>query len=166
MKFITLVVCLLLLAGCASAPQLKYEKQTFTPPPKSEEYKLPTIDFGDPPKPIFLAKQSDGNWKEVAKEQGELIAYTSKEHDKIVVRIQYYKEMTPKLVDLVNIHIKRDNLLIDLVVDQQTAKEIYRELLVDVQNQAKSDKNWNTAEKGGLWAIIIGQLIAIFSLAL
>jgi len=166
MKFITLIVCLLLLAGCASVPQLKYEKQPFTPPPKSEEYKLPSIDFGDPPKAIFLAKQSDGNWKEVTKEQGELIAYTSKEHDKIVVRIQYYKEMTPKLVDLVNIHIKRDNLLIDLVVDQQTAKELYRELLVDVQNQAKSDKGWNTAEKGGLWAIIIGQLIAIFSLAL
>ncbi len=164
MKKLLILTIFLFLFGCATTEQLKYERQTFTPPQKTEEYKLPSIDFGEAPKPIFLAKLKDGNWKEVSREEGTLIAYTSKEHDKIVIRLQYGKEIIPKLVDLINIQVRRGNVLVDVVMDQQTAKELYRELLVDVQNKAKSDKAWDTTEKGALWLVILGQLIAIISL--
>jgi len=163
MKKLLMLVCVLFLSACATTGQLKYEKQPFTSPPKSEEYKLPPDPFAslEPPKPIFLAKQKDGTWKEVPKDQGEVIAYFPKEHDKIVLRLQYYKELTPELVKLVNIQIKRGNVLIDLVVDQQVAKELYRELYIETYNLAKSDKMWNGVEKAGLWAVIIGQLILL-----
>lgn len=90
------------------------------------------------------------------------MAFTSKELGKITLRIGYLKEVSAELEKLVNIHIQRENLLITIIVDQQTAKEIYREIVVDLQNLNKEQ----SLEKVGSWAIILGQLAVILGLAL
>jgi hypothetical protein len=159
-KLLTLLAVLSILAGCATT-QIKYEKQPFTVIPKVEAYKLPPDPFTEPPVPIFLKKDATGNYIFCQKEEAELVAFTSKELGKITLRIGYLKEISSELEKLVNIHIQRENLLITIIVDQQTAKEIYRELIVDLQNYSKGQ----SLEKTGQWAIIIGQLAVILGLA-
>jgi len=157
-----LLLVTFILIGCATEP-IKYEKQSFTPPPKQEEYKLPADPFANVPAPVFiyLKKDTDGRYIVSSKEEVEVYAFTPTELQKITLRISYLKEVNTQLVDLVNIQIRRGNVLIDLFVDQQIAKELYREINVDLQNQMKHDKAWNTVEKGGLWAIIIGLIIEL-----
>ncbi len=159
-KVIVLLAGLLLLTGCATT-QLKYEPHSFTPIPKVEAYKLPEDPFKEPPVPVYLKKDTSGKYITCQKEEAELVAYTGKELNKIVLRLEYLKTVNADLEKLVNIHIQRENVLIDIVTDQNTAKEIYREILVDLQNQIKGQK----IDQAGQWVIIIGQLIAIIGLA-
>lgn len=162
MKLLILVITLAILTGCAST--IKYEKQPFTPIPKVEPYVLSADPFTEPPVPIYLKKGDrfdEQKYVLCPKEEAEVIAFTSKELNKITLRIAYLKDLNSDLVKLVNIHIQRENVMIDIITDQNTAKEIYRELLVDLQNASK----WKSAEKVGLWTIIIGQLVTIFKLA-
>jgi len=159
-KLLVLLVALFILAGCATT-QLKYEKQDFITPPKVEVYKLPLDPFTEPPVPIFLNKDTAGKYILCQKEEAELVAYTSKELGKITLRIAYLKEVNSNLERLVNIYIQRENVMIDIITDQQTAKEIYRGLIVDLQNQNKGQ----SVEKVGMWAIMIGQLAVILGLA-
>ena len=105
-------------------------------------------------------------YKVVPKEEGELICYTAKEHDKIVLRISYYKEVVPALVRLVNIQIDLNNAHVQLVIDEELAKELYKQFWMDTENKRLSDKRWDTLEKGGLWAIILGQLVALIATSL
>ena len=164
MKLISLILVCLFMAGCA-AP-LKYEPPKPLDIPKIPEYKLPTDPFQGtaPPVKIFLKKQG-GTWVECPKEEGQIIAYTPKEHDKIVLRIQYYNQLVPQLERLVNVNIQIANQTITLVIDQQLAKEVYKELWIDVQNARNHDKNMFGLEKGGLYAIIIGLIIEAAILA-
>lgn len=159
-KLFLIFVALIILSGCATNP-IKFEPKKFEPPQKIEPYKIPEDPFKEPPIAIFLKKLPDGNYKIVSQDQAELTAYTAKEHNKIVLRITYYKELVPKLENFVNIHIQMYNKSIDLMVDQNLAKELYRELYVEMYNKNKSDNRWNVVEKGGLWAVIIGQLILL-----
>lgn len=158
-KLLLLFVGLLFLAGCAGT-QLKYEPHSFTPIPKVEAYNLPEDPFKEPPVPVYLKKDTSGKYITCQKEEADLVAYTGKELSKIVLRLEYLKTVNADLVRLVNVRIQRENILIDIVTDQNTAKEIYRELIVDLQNQ----NSGKSIEKAGLWVIIIGQLIAICGL--
>ncbi len=159
MKKLLLLLVAVLSVSCA--PLMKYEPPKIDPPKKMEHYQLPPDPFKDleAPKPIFLAKDENGLWKEVPKEQGTLIAYFPKEHDKIVLRLQYYKEIVPQLVNFVNVVIELNNARIELQVDERLAKEVYKQLWIDTQNNRITDQRWDTVNKAGMYAIIIGLLI-------
>jgi hypothetical protein len=62
-------------------------------------------------------------------------------------------------VRLVNIQIDLNNAHVQLVVDEELAKEIYHQLFVDAMNKNITDSRWSSLEKGGLYAIILGLLI-------
>jgi len=166
-KIIVLLILALFVVSCA--PALKYEPPKISMDralQKQKYYELPTDPFANttPPKAIYLAKE--GNyWKEVPKEQGELICYTEMEHDKIVLRISYYKEVVPALVRLVNIQIDLNNAHVQLVIDEELAKELYKQFWIDTENKRLNDSRWNSLEKGGMWAIIIGQLLALIAIS-
>lgn len=164
MKIIVAVLCLLLLVGCA-AP-LKYEPPKPLDIPKIPAYQLPPDPFKDVPPPvqIFLKKEG-GKWIECSKAEGQIIAYTPKEHDKIVLRIQYYNQLVPQLENLVNVHIKIANSEIDLIIDQQLAKEVYKEMWIDTTNAKNRDATLFGLEKYGLYGIIIGLIIEAAVLA-
>ena len=158
-KLLGILVILSFLVSCT--PLMQYTPPKLDPPKKIERYKLPVDPFKDlePPKPIFLAKTEDGNWKEVPKEQGIIIAYFPKEHDKIVLRLQYYKEILPQMEQLVNVYIELNNIRVEIQMDEKLAKEVYKQLWIDAQNGRITDQRWDTANKAGMWAIIIGLLI-------
>jgi hypothetical protein len=164
--FACLVLAFCLVLGCAH--QVEYKPPVITPTPPIPRYTLPPDPFAtvDPPKPIFLAQQSDGTFKEVPKGESTVIGYTAREHDKIVLRLQYYKELVPQLERMVNVYIEINNVRIQLQMDEQLAKEVYRKLWIDTTNQANSDKMWAGVQDAGQWAIIIGQLAVILGLAL
>lgn len=168
MKKCLVFACLVLalLVGCAH--QMEYKAPEIKAAEPFPKYVLPPDPFAkvDPPKPIFLAQQADGTFKEVPKNEATILGYTAKEHDKIVLRLQYYKELVPQLEHLVNVYIEINNVRIQLQVDEQLAKEVYKKLWIDTANQAANDKMWTGIQDAGQWAIIIGQLIAILSLAL
>jgi hypothetical protein len=160
MKKIAILLAILFLAtGCAT--QIPYTKQVFTPPPKADSYKLPADPFTGVPAPtmIYLKKDATGKYVVCPKEEVELYAFTSTELGKITIRLNYYKDERPQLENLVNLHIQRENLLIDLIVDQNVLKELLREMNVDLQNKINSDKMWWSVEKGGYIAVILGMLI-------
>jgi hypothetical protein len=154
------VLLLLVVSGCATV-QEKYEPRPFTPPVKVPEYKLPVDPFANtsPPEMIFLRKDTSGKFVVCPKEEAELSAFTAKELQKITIRLQYYKTITSQLEDLVNIHIRRENVLIEVIIDQNILKELNREMVVDLRNKMSSDQFWNKLEKGGYVAVIIGLLI-------
>ena len=160
-KILVLLILVFFIASCA--PLMKYEPPKISMDKalqKQKHYELPTDPFAnvEPPKAIFLAKEGQ-LWKEVPKEQAELICYTAREHDKIVLRISYYKEIVPALVRLVNIQIDLNNAHVQLVVSEELAKEIYHQLFVDAMNKNITDSRWSSLEKGGLYAIILGLII-------
>src|SRR4030042_3298414 len=157
--FLLPVFCLFL-AGCAATNKLTYEPIKIAPPPKSQPYVLPSDPCKGtaPPEAIFLKQQPDGTFQKVSPEQADVIGYVEKEHNKIVLRLSYYKELVPQLEKLVNIHIEIENRQIDLIINQDLLKELYRQLYIEVHNQGITDKQWGTLEKGGLWLIILGQL--------
>jgi len=166
---ILLILGVFLIASCA--PMMKYEPPKISMDralQKQKHYELPTDPFAnvEPPKAIFLAKADGQYWKEVPKEQAELICYTAREHDKIVLRISYYKEVVPALVRLVNIQVDLNNAHVQLVIDEELAKELYKQFWIDTENKRISDKRWEGLEKGGMWAIIIGQLLALIAISL
>ncbi|OGM09305.1 hypothetical protein A2Z67_05180 [Candidatus Woesebacteria bacterium RBG_13_36_22] len=172
-KIIMLILLLVFCVGCAhmtyEPPKVTMERSL----QKQKHYELPSDPFAgtEPPKAIFLAKADGVNlpgnfYKVVPKEEGELICYTAKEHDKIVLRISYYKEVVPALVRLVNIQIDLNNAHVQLVIDEELAKELYKQFWMDTENKRLSDKRWDTLEKGGLWAIILGQLVALIATSL
>lgn len=167
-KLLGLLVILFLLLACT--PLMRYEPPKITMDKalqKQKHYELPTDPFAnvEPPKAIFLARaEGQQLWKEVSKEQAELICYTAREHDKIVLRISYYKEIVPALVRLVNIQIDLNNAHVQLVVSEELAKELYKQFWIDTENKRIADKRWDSLEKGGMWAIIIGQLIALIAM--
>ncbi len=163
-----MLILALFVVSCA--PALKYEPPKMTMDralQKQKYYELPPDPFAnvEPPKAIFLAKTDGGLWKEVPKEQGELVCYTAREHDKIVLRLSYYKEVVPALVRLVNIQIDLNNAHVQLVIDEELAKELYKQFWIDTENKRINDNRWNSLEKGGMWAVIIAQLIAMIALA-
>jgi hypothetical protein len=173
-KILVLLILVFFIVSCA--PALKYEPPKISMDralQKQKYYELPPDPFANtaPPKAIYLAK-ADGvtslpgqYWKEVPKEQGELICYTEREHDKIVLRISYYKEVVPALVRLVNIQIDLNNAHVQLVIDEELAKELYKQFWIDTENKRLNDSRWNSLEKGGMWAIIIGQLLALIAVS-
>lgn len=164
-KFVICLLGVLLLAGCATS-HMKYEPPKIEPPKKLEHYRLPPDPFAkiEPPQAIFLKKQGSV-WVECAKEEAILVAYTAREHDKIVLRLGYYKEILPRMEQLINVFIDMNNARIELQVDQQLAKELYKQMWIDVENRRIDEKFWNNLEKAGNWAIIIAQLIAIIAIA-
>ena len=167
-KILVLLILVFFISSCA--PMMKYEPPKISMDralQKQKYYELPTDPFANvlPPKAIFLAKTESGLWKEVPKEQGELICYTEREHDKIVLRISYYKEVVPALVRLVNIQIDLNNAHVQLVIDEELAKELYKQFWIDTENKRLNDSRWNSLEKGGMWAIIIGQLLALIAVS-
>jgi len=164
MKKLLILLCIFVMV-VSCAPLMKYEPPKIERPPKIEPYVLPPDPFAtlDPPKPIFLARLDSGLFKEVPKEEATIIAYVTKEHDKIVIRLQYFKELVPALVKLVNVNIDIANGYITLQVDQQLAKEVYKQLYIDMANKNIVDERWNNLEKGGYWVIILAQLIALIS---
>jgi hypothetical protein len=147
----------------------------YTPPkplelPRIPAYQLPPDPFKDVPAPIqiFLKKSATGypyNYEVCPKEEAEIIAYTPKEHDKIVLRIQYYKEIVPQLENLVNVHIRIANSEIDLIIDQQLAKEVYKEMWIDTTNAKNKQSSQFGLEKYGLYGVIIGLIIEAAILA-
>lgn len=174
-RMLVLLIFVFFIVSCA--PLMKYEPPKISMDralQKQKYYELPADPFVnvEPPKAIFLAR-ADGitglpgkYWKEVPKEQGELICYTAREHDKIVLRISYYKEVVPALVRLVNIQVDLNNAHVQLVIDEELAKELYKQFWIDTENKRISDKRWDSLEKGGMWAIIIGQLLALIATSL
>jgi len=164
-KFLLVILAAMLISGCAT---MKYEPPKLDLVKKIPEYKLPEDPFvaAGPPVPLFLKKDTTGKWIECSKEEAIVIAYIPKEHDKIVLRIQYLKDINAALVRLVNIHIDITNVKSELERDQLLRAEIYKEMWTDAVNQGIISKTWNDVEKGGLTAIIIVQIIAILGLAL
>jgi hypothetical protein len=165
-KIIAFIFLVLSLVSCA--PMMTYTPPKIETPEKMEHYQMPPDPFEGmtAPQPIFLAKATGINlpgtyWREVPKEQAELTCYTAKEHDKIVLKLSYYKEIVPALVRLVNIHIDLNNAHIQLIVDENLAKELYKQFWIDTENKRIADSRWSSLEKGGLWAIILGQLITL-----
>ena len=165
-KVVCLVLCLVFLVACA--PALEYKAPDIKPVPPIPKYILPPDPFAtvDPPKPIFLAQQKDGMFKEVAKAEATIIGYTAKEHDKIVLRLQYYKELVPQLERMVNVYIEINNVRIQLQVDEQLAKEVYRKMWIDTTNEAARQKMLSGIQDTGQWAVIIAQLAIILGFAL
>lgn len=164
-KYFALLIVLLGVVACSST--IKYERQAFTPPPKVESYKLPASPLSEMSAfdLVFIKKDSAGRYVTCPKAEAELTAFTAKDLNKVTLTIQYYKEMTPQLENLVNLHIQRENLLIDFIIDQNFLKELLREFNVDLQNKAASDKTWWNVEKGGYWGVIIGLIIEAAILA-
>lgn len=163
-KFTVLITVLaMLFFFSACAPLMKYEPPKMEPPKKLEQYSLPPDPFvgAEVPKAMYLTKLEDGTFKVVPKEESTIVAYTVKEHDKIVLRLQFYKELTPALVKLINVHVDIANAHLQLQVDQELAKELYKQFWIDAENKRIVDKRWDSLEKGGYWAIILGQLIAL-----
>jgi hypothetical protein len=160
-KWIALALILVWITACAG-PKMTYTPTPFTPPVKSPEYKLPPDPAaGIPaPEPIYLKKDAaTGKYVICKKEEVELYAFTSKELNKITIRLDYYKNVLPQLENLVNIHIQREGVLIDLLVDKNVAKELFKELYVEMYNKNITDKNMFNMEKGGYIAVILGILI-------
>jgi len=161
-----LLIVTVIIGGCAT---MKYEAPKLDPVKKIEAYKLPEDPFAnvEPPIPIFLKKDETGKkWIECSKEEAIIVAYIPREHDKIILRIQYLKDINTSLVRLVNVHIDIVNVRAELERDQLLAKEVYKQMWIDAVNQGIVTKTWNDVEKGGLTAIIIVQIIAILALAL
>ena len=166
-KWIALAMILFWITGCAGT-KLVYTPQPFTPPAKSPEYKLPpdpTAGIPAPTPTTYFKRDATGKWVECPKEQAELSAFTSKELNKITIKLEWVKTILPQLEGNINLHIQHENNLIDIIVDKNTAKEIYRELYVEMYNKALSDKNLFNVEKGGYIAVIIGLLIEAAILA-
>ena len=159
-KWIVLLVLFLFVTGCAGT-QIKYEAQPFTPPPKSEAYKIPADPFtGIPlPEPTYLKKDSSGKYIVCKKEEAEVAAFTTKDIHNLTIRIVYYRDLNVALENQINLHIQRENLLINFVIDVNILKELYRQMNVDLQNKVSSDKMMFNLEKGGYIAVIIGMLI-------
>jgi hypothetical protein len=164
-KYLVLLVILFALTACAQT--IKYKRQPFTPPKKAEAYKLPASPLSEMSAfdLVFIKKDPIGRYVTCPKAEAELTAFTAKDLNKVTLTIQYYKEMAPQLESLVNLHIQRENLLIDFIVDQNFLKELLREWNVDIQNKAASDKTWWNVEKGGYWGVIIGLIIEAAILA-
>jgi len=165
-KFLLLLLMLVIVGGCAT---MKYEPPKLDPVRKIEAYRLPEDPFvaSGPPIAIFLKKdETEKKWVECSKEEAIIIAYIPREHDKIVLRIQYLKDINSFLVRLVNIHIDLVNIRAELERDQLLRGEVYKEMWIAAVNQGIKTKTWNDLEKGGLAAIIIVQIIAILALAL
>jgi hypothetical protein len=165
-KLFFVLLAIIFVSGCAT---MKYEAPKLDPVKKIEPYKLPESPFAnvDPPTPVFLKKDEVGNkWVGCSKEEATLIAYVSKEHDKIVLRIQYSNDIIELLVRLVNVHISIANSRAELERDQLLAKEVYKQMWVDEVNRGAITKTYNDVEKGMLTAVIITQIIAILALAL
>lgn len=158
------------------------QKFTYTPPKiepvkKYEHYNVPADPFAnvEPPVPIFLCKNGggvdkDGNkfdsYRSCEKALSTVIAYVPREHDKIVLRIGYYKELVPALVRLVNVYIEIANVKGELINDQMLAKEVYKQMWVDTENKRISEADKAMLEKFGLLGLSIAQVIAILALAL
>jgi hypothetical protein len=139
---------------------VKYEPLKFNPPAKAEAYKLPPDPFANipAPVPIYLKKDATGKYITCKAEEADIVAFTGKDLNTITIRITYFKNLMPQLENLVNLHIQRENGLIDLIIDQNILKEFYREMNVEWQNKAHKDKILGDIEKAGLWLVIIGQL--------
>jgi hypothetical protein len=163
-KLLFILLVIVFVSGCAT---MKYEAPKLDPVKKIEHYKLPENPFTEPPIPIFLKRDDTGTkWVQCSKEEATLNAYIAKEHDKIVLRIQYSDEIISHLVRLVNVHIDMINVKAELERDQLLAKEVYKQMWVDEVNRGAVAKTYNDIEKGMLTAVIITQIIAILSLAL
>jgi hypothetical protein len=166
-KFILVLLALVLLSGCAA--QMKYTPPVIPKPEKLPAYLPPPDPTAqlEPLKPIFLKRDPvDSNkWVVCDKAESILIAYFPQEHDKIVLRVQYLKDINVALVKLVNVYIEINNIRVELQLDHQLAKEVYKQLWVDTENKLANTKLLGNVEKGGLAAIIVAQLIAIISLA-
>ena len=167
-KFIMLLLVFLVLVGCAE--QMKYTPPVIPKPEKIPAYvppEDPTVKL-EPPKPLFLKRDPNDplKWVECKKEEAILIAYFPQEHDKIVLRLQYLKSMNDSLVKLVNVYIDINNIRIELQMDHQLAKEVYKQMWIDSENRLSSQKLLGNVEKAGLAAVIVAQLIAIIALAL
>jgi len=160
---LTALVVFVLLTGCAS--QLKYTPPTINAPEKLPAYVPPDDPTAklEPPKPFFLKRdpKDPQKWVMCDKSEGIVLAYFPVEHDKIVLRIQYLKEMNKLLVDLVNVNIQISNVKSELIVNQQMAKEVYKEMYVDIYNQYYNEKMQGNVEKAGLLLVILGQLAAL-----
>lgn len=179
-NLVTLVVAVLILItfGSACTPMLKYEPPKIEHPKKIEAYQIPEDPFAkvEPPKPLFLCKTSGGisageekpfyAYKECDRNEATIIAYIPKEHDKIVLRLSYYKELVPALTRLINVYIEIANVKGDLIYDHMTAKEVYKQMWVDVENRRTMEADRALLEKVGLITLTLGQLAAILALAL
>ena len=165
-RFYLLLIVLFVLVSCATT-QKTYTPQVFTPPTKSPEYKLPEDPFANIPAPvsIFLKKDSSGKYVLCSKEEAEIVGFTGKELNKIVLRLDYYKTQLPQVAQLVNLHIQREDLLINLIVDQNILKELFREMYIEAYNKGESQQFWNKVQQGGYWAMIIALVIEIAMLA-
>jgi hypothetical protein len=166
-KFVLVLLAVILLSGCVS--QMKYTPPVIPKPEKIPAYVPPDDPTAklEPPKPVFLKRdpKDPNKWVPCDKAEGILIAYYPVEHDKIVLRLQYLKEMNTSLVKLVNVYIDINNIRVELQLDQQLAKEVYKQMWIDSENRLANDKLMNDLEKGGLAAVIVGQLMAIMALA-
>jgi len=163
-KFMLLLVAVVILsAGCAT--QLKYTPPTIPKPEVLPAYIPPDDPTAklEPPKPFFL-KRDPGDpqkWVVCEKPEGIVLAYFPVEHDKIVLRLQYLKEMNKLLVDLVNVHIQISNVKSELITDHMLSKEVYKEMYVDIYNQYQNERLQGNVEKAGLLLVILGQLAAL-----
>jgi PBP1b-binding outer membrane lipoprotein LpoB len=161
-----LIFVAFLLVGCAGT-QVKYEPQTFTPPNKVPLYVPPADPFDKSPAPvaIYLKKDTTGKYVVCPREEADIEAFTSKELDKITLRIHSLKVTNAQLVELINIHVMRENVLIDIIVDKNIAKELYRQLFVDMQNKMSQEDFMHKLQQGGYWAVIVALLIEVGVLA-
>jgi hypothetical protein len=164
-KWIALLLSLFLLVGCAET--IKYEREKPLDIPKLPSYTLPENPLKDvpPPAPFFIRKVSPGLWKECTKEESEATGYFPKELSKITLLLQYYASLLPQTENMVNVTVMVANKQIDLVMDEQIAKEFYREMWIDCQNARNKDKSLFGLEKYGLYGVIIGLIIEAAILA-
>jgi hypothetical protein len=163
-RFIVVIAMLtVFLFGCAS--QLKYTPPTISKPEVLPAYVPPDDPTAklEPPKPFFLKRDPSDpqKWVVCEKPEGIVLAYFPVEHDKIVLRLQYLKEMNKLLVDLVNVHIQISNVKSELITDHMLAKEVYKEMYVDVYNQYQNERLQGNVEKAGLLLVILGQLAVL-----
>jgi hypothetical protein len=163
MKKLIIALCLLTFS---CTPLLKYTPPVIEPPKKMEHYALPVDPTASlsPPKAIFLKQDTDGKYIECPETEAYLTAYTGKEHDKIVLRLTYYKELIPQMVNYVNVIIDIGNVRLDLQVDQRLVTEVYKQMWIDAVNNTTVQQRWDTLAKTGQWALIIAEMAAIILL--
>lgn len=163
MKKLIIMLCLLAF-GCT--PLVKYTPPTPEPVVKMDRYVLPhdpTASLGAP-QAIFLKKDADGRWSECPESEAYVTAYTGKEHDKIVLRFNYYKELTPQLVTYINVLVDLGNTRAELRVDERLAKEVYKQMWVDAMNKNITDKQWHSLQKTGDWVMMFAEALIIILL--
>lgn len=157
---------MLVFCRCSFTNQVKEENQIVKPTVDTKLLKVEDffVEYSKekPERVILTHTDSDGNTL-------EYIAYTQKEHDKIVLRLEESKqnlEAGKLLVQKYNIQTETVIQLCDLYVLAQEQSWNYEQLWNETQKVLERERLWNKIEDGMTKATLIIAIVAVIALAI